>query len=164
MKTLYLVRHAKSSWDDPDLSDFDRPLNTRGEKDAPKMGQRLNAQGVIPDGIYSSPAVRALTTGKIIAEIVGYPVNSIHTDRNLYHADEDVLLITVRSIPDSFDHVMIVGHNPGLTEFANELIPSTIDNIPTTGIVAIQLNSNSWKAVDKNCGHLLFFDYPKRDK
>ena len=164
MKSLFLVRHAKSSWDDARLSDFDRPLNERGEKDAPRMGELLKKRGTEPDLIYSSPALRALTTAKIIGGVLGYPENKIQTDRQLYHSDEERLLTFLRNIPDSNNGIMLFGHNPGLTEFANELFKESIGNIPTAGIVTGQLIINSWKEAKPGCGKLLFFDFPKNLK
>jgi phosphohistidine phosphatase len=161
MKTLYLVRHAKSSWDDPDQPDFDRPLNDRGEKDAPAMSQRLLEKDVNPDMIYSSPAVRALTTAKIMASGLGYSEKKIKTDPVLYHAESEKLWKFVRNFHNECQRCMITGHNPGLTEFANDLMHETLDNIPTCGVVAIRLSIDHWSAVRKGDGHLLFFDYPK---
>ena len=161
MKTLCLVRHAKSSWDNPGIDDFDRPLNDRGEKDAPRMGKCLKEREVVPSLIYSSPAVRALATSKIIAGVLGYPLNGIRTPRRLYHADEETFLEIVNSVPEENDCIIMTGHNPGLTDFANNLLDEKIDNIPTSGVVAAQLGINSWKEAKWGCGKLLFFDYPK---
>ena len=162
MKVLYVVRHAKSSWENTDLSDFERPLNERGEKDAPRMGKRLKERGVLPDIIYASPAIRAWTTAVTIAKILGYDAQGIQSERKLYHADENVLLQSVRHISESIDSVMMVGHNPGLTEFVNDLLEDNIENIPTAGVVAAQLRIDSWKKADWKCGELVFFDFPKK--
>src|SRR3954467_9846057 len=99
MKTLYLVRHAKSSWENHDLADFDRPLNERGVSDAPRMGRRITEYKQVPELIYSSPAVRALSTAKIIAATIGYPEQSIVTDKKVYHTDADTLLEIIRKFP-----------------------------------------------------------------
>ncbi len=162
MKMLYAVRHAKSSWDAPDQDDFDRPLNERGEKDAPRMGKQLKERDVVPDLIYASPAARAWATAVAIAHILGYDVNNIRKERKLYHAGEDILLETVRHTSDTIDSIMIVGHNPGLTEFVNDLLNENISNISTAGVVAAQLKIDSWNKADWKCGKLLFFDYPKK--
>jgi phosphohistidine phosphatase len=161
MKTVYLIRHAKSSWDDEDLDDFDRPLNDRGLKDAPRMGKRLQDRVVVPDIIYASPALRALTTAQIIAEIIGYPVKAIQTDRRMYNADEDVLLEILQSVLDKNNCIFMVSHNPGITAFANALFNQSIENIPTTGIVAGELNINSWRSAKWGVGKQLIFDFPK---
>lgn len=162
MKTLILVRHAKSSWDDPSLSDFDRPLNERGNRDAPRMGKRLNEKGVIPGLMLSSPANRALATCKIIAENIGYPVSSIQTNKNLYHASEEELLMVVRKLPDQVDIVMLFGHNPGLTDFANNLTKSRVDNIPTCGVLCCNFDVEEWSKVTWGKGKVKFFDFPKK--
>ena len=167
MKPLYLIRHAKSSWDDPELSDFDRPLNKRGQKDAPRMGKRLKEKRVTPDRMITSPAVRALATCKEIARVLGFAEEKIITDRRLYHADEDQILKVIKELKDSprdsEEIVMLFGHNPGLTEFANSLLNETIDNIPTTGVVAATLNIDHWKDALFGCGTMDFFDFPKKD-
>jgi phosphohistidine phosphatase len=167
MKTLYVVRHAKSSWDEPGLSDFDRPLNDRGKRDAPRMGKRLKDRDVHPDLMLSSPAKRAMSTCKRIAEALGYATDRIKTDRALYHADEDEILSTVRDIKDKHNVVMIFGHNPGLTDFIhrmNRISSATIDDIPTCGVAAFHFNIDSWQEIDFGKGELVFYDYPKSEE
>ncbi len=161
MKTLYIVRHAKSSWDDPIIDDFDRPLNGRGEKDAPRMGERMNERGIAPDLIISSPAARALGTARLIAKSLGYPEGNVQQDRSIYHAGTEALLRVIRQAGDKNEIIMIVGHNPGLTEFANDLLKENIDNIPTAGVVGCKLKIDSWKDAAAGCGKMLFFDFPK---
>jgi phosphohistidine phosphatase len=163
MKTLILVRHAKSSWDDAMLSDFDRPLNDRGKRDAPRMAKRLKEKDLLPDLILSSPAKRALATATLIAEGITFPVDQIKTDNRIYHASDDELLSVVQSIDDSFDLVILFGHNPGLTEFANRLTESRIDNIPTCGILSCKLDVSSWQKVKWGKAQVKFFDYPKKE-
>lgn len=164
MKQLYLIRHAKSSWDHPGLSDFDRPLNKRGERDAPRMGKRIKEREVAPDLMLSSPANRALTTCKEIAKILGYAKERIKTDERLYHADEDDMLHVLSEQTDNNEIIFLYGHNPGLTTFANELFNQNIPNIPTCGIVAGKLNISSWKEIELGCGKMELFDFPKRNK
>lgn len=162
MKTLYLVRHAKSSWEDPFLDDMERPLNSRGRKDAPRMGKRLRDRNLLPDRIVSSPAERALSTSVLLAEKMGYPVKNIHADDRLYHATEEELLSVVRKQDDRNNAIMIVSHNPGLTDFVNSLSEELVtDNVPTCGVIAIELPVQSWKTVDWGKGTVLFFDFPK---
>ncbi|HPM29252.1 MAG TPA: histidine phosphatase family protein [Chryseolinea sp.] len=163
MKTLYIIRHAKSSWDDPDQSDFDRPLNERGKRNAPRMGKRLKEKGIHPDQIVTSPAKRAWSTGKRIAEILKYPKENIKTIKALYHADEETILDTVQKLNDHCHVVMLVGHNPGLTDFVNTLKEDewSLDNLPTCGVVGFSFNEDSWKKIKWGTGKLLFFDYPK---
>jgi phosphohistidine phosphatase len=162
MKTLIAIRHAKSSWDNPLLRDFDRPLNERGERDAPRMGKRLKEKRIVPDLMLSSPAKRALNTCERIADILQYSHEKIKTDRDLYHADEESILRVVKNLNDKHDCVLIFGHNPGLTDFVNRLTNSTIDNIPTCGIVCCSLHVDSWKIVEWDNEKVDFFDYPKK--
>jgi phosphohistidine phosphatase len=163
MKTLYLVRHAKSSWEDPYQKDFDRPLNDRGIRNAPRMGKRLKEKEIHPDLMLSSPAVRALSTCQAIAAILGYEANLIQTDRKLYHASEVEILAIVNKLNDKLEDVMIFGHNPGLTDFINNLNRSSdiIDNLPTCGVVAFKLSVGSWRDVQWKAGDMEFFDFPK---
>jgi phosphohistidine phosphatase len=163
MKTLYLVRHAKSSWDDPGQGDFDRPLNERGKRDAPNMGKRLKEKEINPDLMLSSPARRALSTCKRIAEALGYANEKIKTNRQLYHPDEETILSVIQNLKDKYDSVMIFSHNPALTDFTNafrndEMI---IENIPTCSVVAFQIETDSWRKVRWRHGRFLFFDFPK---
>lgn len=163
MKTLYLARHAKSSWDHVDLKDFERPLNERGAVDAPAMGRVLKSMAVLPDLIVSSPALRATTTAMTIAEGIGYPGN-VEINVRLYQSYTAGLWKLVKSLPDVYASVMLIGHNPSFTYFVNELIPDEIENIPTCGTVAIQFPVSEWKQVGRKSGRLVFFEYPKKNK
>jgi phosphohistidine phosphatase len=161
VKTLFIVRHAKSSWDDSSLTDFSRPLNERGEKDAPRMGKRLKEKEITVDLMISSPAERAIKTCEAIAKVLEYPKEKIREEKKLYHAGADQILEIVKSIKEPHDVVMIFGHNPGLTEFANHLLNQAIMNIPTAGVVAGKLKIETWKEIAFGCGEMLFFDFPK---
>ncbi len=165
MKKLYLIRHAKSSWDNLAIDDFQRPLNGRGIKDAPRMGKRLKERSLTADLVLSSPAKRALDTCMIITKILGFSKEKINTDKRLYHASEEELLRIIRELKDhpndEEETILLFGHNPGLTNFANQLLNERIQNIPTTGIVAASLSIKKWQEVDWGCGKLLFFDFPK---
>ena len=119
MKILILVRHAKSSWKNAYLLDIDRPLNKRGQRDAPVMGKRLAERDSTPDFLISSPATRALTTAEIIAQEIEYPVEDIVVDERIYGADVDDWLEIVQDLDDGWDCVMCFGHNPGITDFFN---------------------------------------------
>lgn len=163
MKTLYLLRHAKSSWDEPGLNDYHRPLNHRGEKDAPKMGKRLRKSDVHVSLIISSPAVRALSTAKLVGEELGVAPQSIREEKNLYHAGPEAMLSIIRSLSDSLDKVMLVGHNPGLTEFADQLLDEDLGNIPTAGVIEARLKIDSWKDASWGCGVMELYEYPKKD-
>lgn len=164
MKRLYLVRHAKSSWEDPFQDDVDRPLNKRGRRNALKMGKKLKEQQIIPEQMLSSPAERALSTCVILAEKIGYPLHQIETDRRLYHASEEQLIAVVRQLSDSVNTVMIFGHNPGLTDAVNMLSDRLVtDNLPTCAIAGFMLHVKSWKDLAWGKGKVEFFDYPKKE-
>ena len=161
MKTLTLVRHAKSSWKDTSLSDRDRPLNKRGERDAPEMGRRIAAAGIRPSLIVSSPAVRAWTTARIIADEIGYPREFLQRDKRLYLASVNGILDVIVAQDTGFNSLMIVGHNPGFTDFANYLVPGLTNNIPTAGVVSVQLDTDDWSLYDRPDVELLLYDFPK---
>lgn len=160
-KYLYLVRHAKSSWDDPSLDDYHRPLSARGERDAPDMGHRLSQRKVIPDLMLASPATRALTTCQLIAEKLEYPLEAIEKDEDIYLGSSDDLLEVVRQIEVTWRTVLLFGHNPGFTDFANKLNKTDINNIPTCGVVLCQFDVDKWEEIRYGSGKQLFFDYPK---
>jgi len=164
MKILTLVRHAKSSWNHPELSDRKRPLNARGERDAPDMGQRLVAHGIRPSLIITSPATRARTTAKIIASEIGYPIEFLQSEDSLYLASLDDLMGAVVAQDTGFNSLMVVGHNPGLTEFANFLIPGLTNNLPTAGVVSVGMERDDWNLHEQPTAELLVFDYPKLKK
>ena len=167
MKTLYLVRHAKSSWSDPSLADQDRPLNKRGLRDAPVMGQRLAGHQGRVDALWTSPARRAVETAHYFAKAMTVPRKEIELRDRLYTSSIDDLLFEVKSCPDEVKHLLVVGHNPVITEFANLLIESGRDMevgmIPTCGIVALEFPCSTWQKIRENEGKLLFFDYPKKN-
>jgi phosphohistidine phosphatase len=166
VKTLYLIRHAKSSWDDPEMDDFIRPLNDRGKKDAPRMGKRLKEKDLTPDLMVSSPATRTLETCRVIAKILNYPNDKIKIEKRLYHASEEQLLKVVQELKDrpkdDEEIVLLFGHNPGLTNFANKLLDENIDNIPTCGIIAAKLHISQWRDITFGCGKMESFDFPKK--
>jgi len=165
MKKLYLIRHAKSSWADANMDDFDRLLNDRGIKDAPHMAKILRERKIFPDRMISSPAIRALSTCKAFAEVLKYDASKIVTIPKLYHASAEAWLNILSALKehkgDDEDVVLVFGHNPGITEFVNELLKVYIDNIPTCGIVSATLKINTWKEISLGCGKMDSFDYPK---
>ena len=160
MKTLYLARHAKSSWKHPELSDIERPLNKRGKRDAPIIGNLLKEKGVNPDLLISSPAVRARKTAVTIAEIIDYPKSKILINDNIYESSSSELINIIQGFDDIFNSVMMFGHNPGFTMLNKYLTESFIDNIPTCGVVGIHFNS-SWKKIEDASGKAFLFIYPK---
>lgn len=161
MKTLYLIRHAKSSWKYTELDDFERPLNKRGRRDAPEMGRFLKNNQVMPDLIMSSPALRAATTARVLAEIISYPLNGIQYLNQIYEASMLSIFDTVNCLDDKINSAFLVGHNPALTSLANMLCNTYVDNIPTCGIYCIELDIRIWNDVSEQCAKLKFFDYPK---
>ena len=162
MKTLTLVRHAKSSWKDRGLSDRDRPLNKRGKHDAPLMGRFITEAGVRPSQIISSPAVRAWTTAKIFARELGYPIEFLQREDGLYLASLDNLLDVVATQDAGFNNLMLFAHNPGLTDFANYLVPGLTNNLQTSGVVAVNLDTDDWMLYDRPQTELVLYDYPKK--
>ena len=162
MKRLILIRHAKSSWNNPGLTDFDRPLNKRGKRDAPVMGKRLKNRDVKPDLIISSPAKRALKTARIIAEEIGYPKVKIVTHASIYGEGMSALLELIRNLDDSHNRVIMFGHNPDFTMLAEHLTDHRVGNMPTCGIFCVDFEVDSWKQISERKGLFVFFDYPKK--
>jgi phosphohistidine phosphatase len=162
MKKLFLVRHAKSSWKNNAISDFERPLNKRGRRDAPFMGKLLAQQGVQPNLIISSPANRTSATAKFFCEEINYSFNEVLLEPKLYLADSDQIMEVLRSIDDRFTQIMLFAHNPGITELSNLLTGHRIDNIPTCGIVSLKLTAESWEDLGSNSCEFIFFEYPKK--
>ncbi len=161
-RTLTLVRHAKSSWNHADLSDFERPLNSRGLKNAPEMGKRLAKENYLVDSIISSPAVRAISTAKLIAGELNYNTQKIEQNMKIYEASVDMLVDLVTTLDDNLFRVMLVGHNPGFTVLCNYLSDADIDNMPTCSVAQIQFDVDLWGSVSAHSGVLLDFDYPKK--
>lgn len=161
MKTLTILRHAKSSWDHTGLADHDRPLNDRGERDAPEMGERMKAAGIRPSLILSSTAVRAWETARIVARAMGYPAEFLQRDTALYHAGVNRLFDILSAQDNGFNSIMIVGHNPGLTDFANAFIPNLTGNIPTAGYVSLLIDAEGWNLKNRQSARLIKYDYPK---
>lgn len=160
-KRITLLRHAKSSWKDASLADRDRPLNRRGNKTAPDMGKRLAELGVRPSLLLTSPAKRARETARLIARELNYPLEFIQSESDLYLATPDTILQVVARQDNGFNDVMLFGHNPGITELANRLGDRNIDNVPTCGMVGIELDVKEWTEIVAADGKTVFFDYPK---
>lgn len=161
MKTLVLVRHAKSSWAHPDLDDFDRPLNERGKRDAPDMAQRLLKHGLQIDLLVSSPARRARKTAFFFAEGLGFGKADVVMEPALYHASPERMLEVIHSLPETASSVALFGHNPGITELANSLSHMKLDHFPTCAVFAVRCNISSWEALPLFDNTFLFFDYPR---
>lgn len=164
MKTLILIRHAKSSWDDLSLRDFDRDLNKRGRRDAPEMGRRLAARYAILDAFVVSTACRARATAELMAGELDFPPERIEFRDELYLASPSTMLDVIRQVPDSVQTLALLAHNPGITELANRLSGGRrIDNMPTSGVATFNLSADSWRQIGGGA-ELIDFDYPKRDE
>jgi phosphohistidine phosphatase len=160
MKKIFLLRHAKSSWKDSSLSDFDRPLNDRGKRDAPIMAERFLKRNIPVDLIISSSSQRTVATAKIFSDILHLNV-PIRKNDELYEASSHDILNCIRQIEDHYQNVIFVCHNPGITNLANYLSKHFIENIPTTGIAGFSFEKN-WKDLKEKSCSFLFFDYPKK--
>lgn len=162
MKKLIVVRHAKSSWAQVSQTDFERPLNERGERDAPQMAMRLKDREIKIDRFISSPAKRARQTCKAFCKIYGYnPDNIVFIDK-LYHAPRTVFYEIIGDLDDADENVIIFSHNPGISDFVNSLCHDVfIDNMPTCGIFTVEAAISQWTAFEKAEKKFLFFDYPK---
>ena len=160
MKQLILIRHAKSDWDNPTLSDVDRPLNERGKKDAPEMAKRLADKKIKINALVSSPAKRAKKTCKYFAK--EFDIDDIIFEDKLYEAGTQNFFEVVESLKDKWNSVAIFSHNPGITDFVNRLCKDVrIDEMPTCGIFAVEVDINDWKDFNDLEKKFLFFDYPK---
>jgi phosphohistidine phosphatase len=165
MKRLTLVRHARSGHEDGySIPDFDRPLSRRGKEDAPELGRRLAARGVAPDAVVTSPARRARETARNVARQLGCPVNAIREDGRVYDATGGTLLEVVRGLDDAWDHVLLVGHNPGLHDLVNTLGDRGLDALPACAAVCLHLAGGTWREVGPGSGILVFFDDPAKPR
>jgi len=166
VKTLILIRHAKSSWDDSGARDFDRSLNHRGRHDAPEMGRRLaarlKASGIGLDGFVCSPACRAVQTAELLVEALSFPLTSVEWRRELYLASPRIMLEVIQAMPDETATVALLAHNPGITELAEILTGETFGNVPTCGVITLALPVEHWGEVPGVGAELIDFDYPRR--
>lgn len=160
-KQLLLIRHAKSDWGSLALKDFDRPLNARGFFNAPEMGKRWLQKNIFIDAFVSSPAMRAITTAKLIAIEIAFDTEKIIKNPSVYHATQQQLLSLVNKFDNNFNSIALVGHNPGLSEFANYLTNSDNYNLPTCAMVLITFDTDNWDEVSGGTGEVSWFDYPK---
>jgi phosphohistidine phosphatase len=161
MKTLYVVRHAKSDKDNDKLEDIDRPLNSRGYTDAHAIAAKLNDTRKKPELIISSPAVRALTTALIFARKFNYDPKKIILEHSLYETGIKEYMDVIRETDNAFGSVMLFGHNSTITSLVNTLTTPFTDNVPTCGVTAISFSSDNWKDIGKGSGKLVLHDFPK---
>jgi phosphohistidine phosphatase len=160
---LTLVRHAKTEPGRSGQEDWHRALEPRGQRDAPEMGRRLRGRGLKPDLILSSPAVRAISTATMFARELGVPAARIVEDERLYLAQPKDLLKVVRELGEKTPHLMIVGHNPGISEFADRLSAErSVDTMPTCAVYTLEFELSSWSELDWSTGVNADFDYPRR--
>jgi len=161
MKQLYLVRHAKSSWDSPGLHDTERPLIPKGIEKSQRVIRFLNERGVFPGLIISSPAVRAIETAKLFATGLGYPIQGIETDQKIYDGYYDRILDIIYGTDDSVESLMLFGHNPTITNLANLFLHPGLDDMPTSSVVAIGFNTRKWEEIPSVSADLMFHVSPK---
>lgn len=164
MKIVCLVRHAKAGRDDSALRDFDRPLNARGEKQAPWIARGLKDSGVRPDVIISSPAKRALATAEILAKGIRYPREKVVTMRAIYGSGAPAILKVIKNIGWDHDGAVVVGHNPSLSDLMNYLSRCEMRELPTAGIVCLRFDVASWKKIARGKGEVLFYGAPAKEK
>ncbi|MEK6805260.1 MAG: histidine phosphatase family protein [Pseudomonadota bacterium] len=163
MKIVTLIRHAKSSWDYSQLTDFERPLNERGRRDAPLMAQRLKRAGLRPELLLSSPALRAISTARLFAEAFDVAAGKVAVESKLYDASPATILKVIQSLDDRYGEVWLFGHNPGISETAQRLAECPFDDVPTCACVRIELKAKLWSEISMDCGKLLFYSYPKQE-
>jgi phosphohistidine phosphatase len=161
MKKLILMRHAKSCWNQPWQDDHDRPLAERGLRDAPIMALRLANRDIHPDLLLSSSATRAIQTSEFVAHALRLSPEKIEVNKNLYHASPELLLKCIRKQKNSIQTLILIGHNPGLTEVTN-LLGVRLDNLPTSGQIAFELCSDYWAEFSKETVKFWFIDFPKK--
>ena len=162
MKKLFVVRHAKSSWENRQLSDFNRPLNPRGIRTAPLVAKRLKKLNHLPDKIFSSPANRAISTAKIFASQLLYPTEHITQVESFYEASINSMLAFIYRLSDEDDSVMLFGHNPTFTFLAEYLSGSYFGNLPTAAVVGIHFDYEKWQYIIKGSGDVFLYEYPKK--
>lgn len=162
MKKLVLIRHAKSDWHSNAATDFERPLNKRGRKNAPIMGKRLAERGCSPDLLLSSPAQRARETAEAIAEQFNLTAADITFEQSIYEASLATLTKLVHSLDDELENVILIGHNPGVSELGEWLTDDAPEWLPTCGLLALELTIDVWSEASAGCAFLAAYDYPKK--
>ncbi|MBS1578083.1 MAG: histidine phosphatase family protein [Bacteroidetes bacterium] len=161
MKSVIIIRHAKSSWDLHTLSDFDRPLTERGNKDALTMAKKLTDKNIVIDAFISSPAKRAITTATYFAKAYKVDEEKIIQVKELYNASVETFYNVIADVSNEFNNIALFSHNPGITYFVNELTETQIDEMPACGVFAVKAACESWKDFSSAKKIFSFFDYPK---
>ena len=162
LKRITLLRHAKSSHDNLSVADHDRPLNKRGEQDAPIMARRMLDRSARPSLILTSTAKRARQTARRIARAINYPIDFLQSEPELYLANSKTILALIAKQDNQFNDIVVCAHNPGITDLANHLCRAGIDNVPTCGIVMLEADIDSWERLSEAGCTLIDFDYPKK--
>ena len=162
MKTLLLIRHAKSSWDNSVLTDFKRPLNERGKYDAPLMAKKIRDKKIDIDTFISSPAKRAEKTAKIFMEEFKFNHKDLVLAPALYEATLNNFYDVVENLKDKTDVVALFAHNPGITDFINSLECHPVYDMPTCAVFALKIKTKKWKEIKEVGKEFLFFDFPKK--
>ena len=161
MKKILFIRHAKSDWGNPNLSDMDRPLNKRGKRDAPGMGRRFLKLNMKPDCIYRSPSTRTTQTIDLLTHTAQWQDVDIKEEDWLYHASNQDYLTGIENLNNDQNYICLCAHNPGITDIVNYLSGEYIVNMPTCAIALIDFQTGDWKEVSGSTGNLLHFDFPK---
>ena len=164
MKTLYIVRHAKSSWDSPDLDDVKRPIIENGIKKTKKVIDYLIKEKVMVDLIISSHALRAIETACLFADGLNYEKSNIVVNNNIYESDEDAMLNEVYGLPNDKNNIMFIGHNPTFTQFANFFLSKKIDFLPTSAVISISFDTDQWEKIETSTKKVNFVAFPKTIK
>jgi phosphohistidine phosphatase len=160
MKRLTLIRHARASWGNAALDDIDRPLNERGEKEASLIGRRLSRHSLKPEQIVCSPATRATSTATLIARELGLPLHDVVLQRRIYEAEVGDLLHIIQQLDRSLTHVILIGHNPGISELSSILTGLSMRSMHTCGVFAIDFEVAEWTEIEPGSGSFVFYDYP----
>lgn len=162
MKTVYIIRHAKSSWANFDQTDFERPLNERGHENAVEMAERMLYKKINIDAFISSPALRARQTCEHFCKVFSKDKNEIIFIESLYHAERTTIKSVIAQTDDEYNTIAVFTHNPGISEYVNTLVEDVyIDNMPTCGVFAVSAEISNWDAFDNAEKSFLFFDFPK---
>lgn len=162
MKKLYLIRHSKSSWDDISLDDFDRPLNSRGKKDRYTMAKFLKEHSIYPDIVLCSPSLRTKKSLKAYQEILDFDDSRVVFDKSLYESSKQELLNAIKNLDNRYNSMFLIAHNPSMNLLVDYLLNGFYENIPTSGIVAIEANITNWSMLNNTNCSMSFFTYPKK--
>lgn len=161
MKTIYLIRHAKSSWKDSSIKDFDRPLNHRGKDDATKIANELAKLKCQPDLILCSPAKRTKSTAKVLCKKLPYSFHDIHFESAIYEASLLHLIQVINDLPNHNSEVVLIGHNPSITNLYNYLTDDDFSNIPSCGTTKVEFEIDNWNEIIQGIGLKKCYIYPK---